>query len=167
MDHFDEWTKTLARSTSRRDALKTLAGGTVGGLLALLGVGEAAADDTCKPAGKKCNKSSQCCPTTVANARATCNGTCGFTCNPGYKLCNGSCIPTAECCNCTGFCVNGTCLSCLPGGESGCTSSDDCCLGFCDDGFCKYCLSPGESGCTSNGDCCLGFCDGGTCRYDG
>ncbi len=69
MDHFDEWTKTLARSTSRRDALKTLAGGTVGGLLALLGVGIAVAEE-CKRNGKACKKGSQCCSGTCHN------GTC-------------------------------------------------------------------------------------------
>src|SRR5690242_92327 len=63
MDHdrFDDLTRALATTRSRRQFLKTLAGGAAGGLLALLGVGEAVADDLCKPLGKKCKKSKQCC----------------------------------------------------------------------------------------------------------
>jgi hypothetical protein len=40
---FDDLTRALATTPSRRQFLKTLAGGAAGGLLAFLGVGEAAA----------------------------------------------------------------------------------------------------------------------------
>ncbi len=39
----------------------------VGSTLASLGIGEAAADDECKPNGKKCRKNKQCCSGTCSN----------------------------------------------------------------------------------------------------
>ena len=70
-DRFDDLARTLASTTSRRTVLKSLAGGAAGGLLALLGVGEAAADPAgCKRNGQKWKEPSQCCSGTCAN------GTC-------------------------------------------------------------------------------------------
>jgi hypothetical protein len=57
---FDELTKTLATSTSRRQALKTIAATTLGGLLGLAGIGTAFAKD-CKSIGAKCKHDKQCC----------------------------------------------------------------------------------------------------------
>src|SRR3712207_109816 len=142
-NRFDDLTRALATTTTRRGFLKTLAGGAAGGLLAFLGVGEAAADDTCKPIGKKCRKTSQCCG--VANATVTCNGTCGFTCNTGFELCNGKCVatctspkklnPTTCTCECpsdTTVCGNTCCSS----GRTCCNVGiPSCCSGICDPTF--------------------------------
>ena len=79
-DRFDDLTRTLASPTSRRTVLKTLAGSAAGGLLALLGGGEAAADDTCKPVGKKCRKAAQCCSGVCTD------GTCVTPPTPGNQF---------------------------------------------------------------------------------
>ena len=106
-DRFDDLTRTLASTTSRRTVLKTLAGSAAGGLLAFLGLGEAAADDTCKPLGKKCNKSSQCCSggcvnnvcTCIPDNVAACAGReCGTaTNNCGQTVSCGTCLDDQPC----------------------------------------------------------------------
>jgi hypothetical protein len=87
--------------------------------------------------------------TAPTNGTATCaNGTCGFTCNTGFKECNGTCIPSGNCCNdaeCNGgqTCQNGTCA--CPTGTKPCNGScipnDQCCNGCppgqtCQNGTC-------------------------------
>jgi hypothetical protein len=61
MDHelFDTWTRSLVASTSRRRALKTVAGGALGGLLTRTGLGETAA--ACAARGKACQTNGGCC----------------------------------------------------------------------------------------------------------
>ena len=157
---FDDLTRALATTTSRRTVLKTLAGSAAGGLLALLGVREAAADDTCKPTGKKCRKAAQCCASTVAHATATCtNRTCGFACDATYRLCNGTCIPEAHCCTAadctTGYvCENGACFkSCDPNASVSCTGpcSTSC---FCNpSGICVDESTFAGGACASTADC--------------
>jgi hypothetical protein len=149
MDHerFDDLTRALATSTSRRQFLKTLAGGAAGGLLALLGIGEAAADDTCKPNGKKCRKNAQCCSNNCVS------GTCA-ACPSGQRLCNGSCIPQNDCCtnaDCASdqICQNGTCVTPCTANGGICGGDGDCCSGNCSNGFC---CDPGQVG-LSNGSC--------------
>jgi hypothetical protein len=155
MDHFDEWTKTLARSTSRRDALKTLAGGTVGGLLALLGVGEAAAAD-CKRNGKACKKNSHCCSGNCAS------GTCAPLC-PSPPACTNTCpCPSGQtcvngtCCNNANVCGSVCCAACS-------TCQDGSCVSSCDSG--KVCLSNGT--CATPCASANGFCDGNRCGCGG
>jgi hypothetical protein len=116
---FDDLTRALARGTSRRQALKLLGGSLAGGLLAVLGVGEAAADDTCKPIGKKCKKNSQCCSGNCAN------GTCAPTC-PSANVCGSTCL--------TAPCDANQCLTCDPTSgtcASNCTSDQTCSNGVC------------------------------------
>jgi len=86
--------------------------------------------------------------TAPANASATCSGgNCGFTCNAGYKLCNGSCIANDQCCG-------------------GCPAGKICCNGVCSDSDC-----PCGRVKISNGTCvtpCNGFgdCPGSRCAED-
>ncbi len=89
MDHnrFDDLTRALAQGTSRRQALRLLGGSLAGGLLAALGVGQVAAEDTCKPNGKKCRKDAQCC------SKNCVDGTCA-ACPAGRTLCDGECVNT-------------------------------------------------------------------------
>jgi len=66
-----------------------------------------------------CGRCGNVCPA-PANAAATCaNSLCGFVCLPGFKPCNGLCIPIASCCtpadcpsgppSATVTCTNGQC----------------------------------------------------------
>lgn len=70
------------------------------------------------PAGHPLSCGQTCCPAPPANASATCtNGTCGFSCNNGYQLCNGTCISSSDCCGgCPSgdTCVNGQCVCVTP-----------------------------------------------------
>ncbi len=134
---FDELTKALARATSRRQALKTIAGTALGGVLGLGGIGTALAK--CKPAGIGCNSNSQCCD------GSCCHGTC---CGPGQVcLCNGTCatplVDGGGNCPCGSFIKDissGTfyCNSFSPGPS--CTTDCDCPKGQ----FCTY-----DGGCLS------------------
>ena len=124
-DRFDDLTRALASTTSRRTVLKTLAGSAAGGLLALLGVHEAAADDTCKPTGKKCRKGAQCCS---GNCEA---GVCAPACTPSglQQLCSSP----EECCS--GFCepiLDFPPRCCIPPGTKCDTYyPEQCCSGTC------------------------------------
>jgi len=65
---FDDLTKALATSTSRRAALKTIAATTIGGILGLAGMGTAFAK--CQNFRHACGNNTQCC------SNVCCNGTC-------------------------------------------------------------------------------------------
>ncbi len=78
---FDDLARRIARSSSRRSVLRTAAGGAGAGLLALLGIPGASADNTCKPANSpqsKCNKDAQCCVGLVCGP--------GGLCQPGCRI---------------------------------------------------------------------------------
>ncbi len=120
---FDELTKALARSTSRRQALRAIAAA-VGGLLGLGGVGTALAN--CKPNGIGCNISSQCCSGGCCHGTCTDLGTttncgaCGHQCAAGQGCCGGTCtdLNTTQNCGACGHtcsagqtCQNGQCVS--------------------------------------------------------
>jgi hypothetical protein len=97
---FDELTRGLASGTlSRRKALRMIGAVLVGGTLASLGIGEAAADPPgCKRNGKKCKKNSQCCSGTCDSITGTCLE-CRLTGDP--------CTEDTECC--IGLCDFGQC----------------------------------------------------------
>lgn len=127
---FDDFTRALAATNSRRHFLKTFTGGAAGGLLALLGKGTADAKPTCKPNGHGCGTNKQCCSGYCDQTTSTC------ACSPGTtQLCNGTC---ATDCSTTG-CPNGyTCVQdeavghfyCAQGGATQTCSSDcDCPIG--------------------------------------
>jgi hypothetical protein len=87
----------------------------VGGTLASLGIGEAAADEMCKPTGKKCNKNSQCCSDNCSRSGTSRFGTCAAACVPDFG--EAGCLADTECCS--GACVHefgpterGTCFPC-------------------------------------------------------
>jgi hypothetical protein len=111
---FDALTKALATSTSRRQALKTLAATTFGGILALSGIGQVFAENTCKPpclAGQKCC-GGKCLDTNKdPNHCGDCNVVCksglcvnGLCCPPGAVKCGNSCC-SFTCCG-SNTCVN-------------------------------------------------------------
>jgi hypothetical protein len=61
MNQFDELTKSLAQSLTRRAALKKLGVGLAGMALACFGLAKNAAASRCKPAGTQCNRNTDCC----------------------------------------------------------------------------------------------------------
>jgi hypothetical protein len=169
---FDELTRGLARgSISRGKALRLMGAALLGGTLASLGIGEAAAAPIgCKRNGKKCKNGTQCC------SEVCTDGTCA-ACPPGTKLCsNGQC---ASCCadtDCSGCetCQSGTCAcpedtaTVLANGTCArrCTGGASCSTGFCygtnEGTFCAGggsvggCLGLGNGGCPP-GSLCSGL----------
>ncbi len=186
---FDDLTKALATSTSRRHALKTIAATALGSILGLGGIGTAFAN--CKPNGIGCNTNSQCCSGgcchgTCTDLGTTSNcGTCGHRCASGQGCCNGTCTdlntiqncgscgnvcPAGQMCS-DGQCVcplgrtklcNGTCATnCLSTGcSNGCNCVQDAAVGN------FYCAQGAATqGCSSDCDCPSGqMCiNGGVC----
>ena len=97
---FDELATEMASgSISRGRALKLLGAALVGGALASLGVGEAAADEGCKPAGKKCRKNAQCCSGMCDSSTGTCACQPDFLpCTANSQCCSGLCNPLFGAC---------------------------------------------------------------------
>ena len=121
-DHsLDELTRGLASGTlSRGKALRLMGAALVGGTLASLGIGEAAAD-LCKRAGKACKKHSQCCSGNCVN------GTCA-ECPAGTTLCDGHCVTICP----SGQTLNpSTCTCCTTNESIFCSSHEECCSGRC------------------------------------
>ena len=58
---FDELTKSLAQSVTRRAALKQFGVGLAGMALACFGLASKAEAGACRPAGARCMKHSECC----------------------------------------------------------------------------------------------------------
>ena len=139
---FDELTKALATATSRRQALKTIAATTLGGILGLAGVGSAFAMPTCKPNGHGCGTNKQCCSGFCDHTRNIC-----VACPPGtVQLSNGTCAIDCATSTCPNQ-ANGTCFCYLDeesqiiycastsGSNKPCASDSECPLGeFCGSG---------------------------------
>ncbi len=124
---FDDLTKALATATSRRQALKTIAATTLGGILGLSGIGTALADKTCKKLGQGCNnKKNLCCPGLI------CQGGICVTCTAN----EGTCTTNSDCCS--GNCSNGIC----------CGSGR---VGLCNGSCAKPCQTRAD--CSGCGDC--------------
>jgi hypothetical protein len=86
MDHqrFDAITRAMAGGTSRRRVLKGLAGGALGGLVALVGMGDAEAR-RCRPIGRNCRAHADCCTDHCNND----GDLYQCTCPPGLGDCDG------------------------------------------------------------------------------
>ena len=184
---FDRWTRLLAADpASRRGALRLLAGGALGAVLARLGAEGAVAQDECLPlrsscstsnpsrccsghcsrttslcclpASNKCKKGTQCCST-------LCKGPTGkkkCRCNDGRLPCKGVCCATGETCR------NGTCgKDCQV--NSDCGTSTRCQDRVCDENnrctivnkqLGTQCddstICNGRETCDGNGNCRLG-----------
>ncbi len=136
---FDDLTKALATSTSRRHALKTIVATALGGLLGLGGIGTALAN--CKPNGIGCNIGSQCCSGgcchgTCTDLSTTSNcGKCGHACSSGQGCCGGTCTDlntTSNCGSCGHACAsgqicqNGQCVSVTCTQASTCSTLVSC-----------------------------------------
>jgi hypothetical protein len=163
---FDDLTRTLARSRTRRASLRALAGGALAGGLTWLGMGEAEA--ACKPARKRCKRNKNCCSnkcTKRKNGKKKCRGN-GPTCLKNRTLC----FDSDECCS--EFCgtINGFNGCCVPNNEI-CDVTGDCCVtvqepATCENGRC--CVVAGGTCATPDGQfptttCCAGL----VCDVDG
>src|SRR3712207_2676864 len=103
-DKFDKLTRQLATSTSRRQALRTLGGAMLAGILSpILGDRAAWGQQTCNstncPGGTCCNNlccSGSCCYNGLLNQSFCCDGA-------NSSCCNGSC--------CSGACCGGVCVN--------------------------------------------------------
>jgi hypothetical protein len=167
--------------TSRRQALKALAGAAIGGLLAQFRLDRAAAGD-CRPLDSACGPSlskrhgrpAPCC------SHFCYHGVCD--CPPGKSRCGGVCIgPDDVCADCLGLDApcdsSGQCCDALicRGSEAGnvcaCGDGQVACEGRCvdtatDPANCGACGNPcAEGQVCVNGGCCLGA--GRGCDNDG
>src|SRR6266480_6854335 len=173
--NFDELTKALATSTSRRDALKTIVTASVGALLGLGGVSTAFAGHrrrsrtrssssrTPKP-NRDCAK--WCAQVFGPNTPAA--GQCTSDAAHGTGLCStcGNVAPSSICCvrNTSGYC-NGTSVAAC------CASGQHCCSGTCSEccansdctngntcGSNNTCVCGSGAGCTGSNTCLNGSC---------
>jgi hypothetical protein len=132
---FDELTKMLATSTSRRQALKTLGATIIGAALGMSGL------ETAFARRKLCQSNSDCLP----------KGLCiGGKCCPNPRGCvvEGTCCPSGFTC-CSGVCVQiksdpKNCGGC----GIGCAPNEDCVGGTCQCLLTNLC----------NGTCCIDQC---------
>jgi hypothetical protein len=193
---FDALTRRLGSITNRRSLL----GAVATALLGRSALPESAL--ACKKVGKKCDKTKDCCDGARCKGdRKDKKGRC--RCKGGRKECGGKCknLDTDEkhcgSCNnsCPEFfknCVDGECLSCLPGADHcesppstpGCEGNENCfCLKRLEDGVARcgqrpFCDEPCEvdadcvnstipnpnNFCASAGDaCCPGLGGQGRC----
>ena len=120
---FDDFTKVLASTTSRRQALKAIAATTMGGMLGLSGIGKVFAAAPCSR--DQC-RNRDCCPGLFCDQTAH---TC-VDCIPGGDR---GCRIDMDCCP-DFFCdqTTLTCVSCIPSGHTGCLSNGQCCSNNCD-----------------------------------
>jgi CXCXC repeat protein len=157
---FDELTKSLSQTTSRRQALKLVAGAVGGAILAMIpgAATLAIAPGRCRNNGSPCRQAIECCSAYCDPISEQC------ACTPGSIVCpsSGDCVPgcqpsevfnpeTCEC-QCVGF------------AGTPCATNSDCCAGF-------HCQPVGKGGsrvcqsgecvnppiCSTTFNCCPGF----------
>jgi hypothetical protein len=179
-ERFDEFSKALATSTSRRNFFKVLAAALA---LSVVRAPSAAAthNDGCRHFGDNCRSNAECCTGFCIRRHCTCPGSepleafcpateqcivCSGDEKPNLDDCVCECPPTTpkscpdnQCCA-----ENTTCC-----GENCCASGTTCCnadLGLCcPTGTC--CGSGGDAVCCpSNQVCCGGRCVVNTCPGD-
>jgi hypothetical protein len=141
---FDELSRKLATSVSRRQAVRIFGATAAGGLAALFGARGAGANHgaQCRHIGDNCRSNAECCERLCVDFHCACPGgtvvcpetnecvpacqfgkifnptTCQCECPPGQSECGEICCPdTAQCCNAQGF---GFC----------CGPDDTCCDAF-------------------------------------
>jgi hypothetical protein len=155
---FDEFTKALVTSNSRRQVLKALAVTGVGGILAFIGIdvgGDAFAQKAkkhCINLGHTCSSSKSCCSGNCHKHKCACkHGTthCGNKCMNIHSDSN-NCGACGTVCPSGQICSNGTC---------GCASNQITCNGTCTDKNtdAKNCGACGTV-CPTGQICCNGIC---------
>jgi hypothetical protein len=146
---FDQLSKSLATSVSRRQAMKVLGATAIGGVAALFGARGASAHHNarCKDIGDNCRSNAECCERVCVDFHCVCPGgtvlcpgtneclpacpggrifnpdTCECECPPGTSPCGEftCCTTNTSCCNAQGFGF------CCPQGTTCCEVSFQCC----------------------------------------
>ena len=90
---FDELTKTMAQSVTRRAALKKFGVGLAGIALACFGLESKAEASACVPVGSVCHFDQQCCSGICANGKCACAPS-GHNCFNNADCCSGICKKT-------------------------------------------------------------------------
>lgn len=155
-ERFDQLTRTLARSASRRTILKTMAGGFFGGTAAWP-ARERAAAFICRQPGALCSRDAHCCSGSCVNDHCTCS--------KGRTPCaSGCCDPQPACTpkTCAGAGVGcgplddgcGKTLDC-----GTCQASDTCHAASCNAGQCVQSVGNEGAACDDTG----GTCQSGQC----
>jgi hypothetical protein len=146
---FDELAVGLSSGTlSRGKALKLMGAALVGGTLASLGIGEAAAVPRCKRAGKRCKNGTQCCSGQCVDrecgegAPPICTPPCqeGSVCTAGpggVPVCQPICTPSCS--------VECSCNRDADGSGSVCTTGQIVLVDSCDQ--CPHPDVPGSTSC--------------------
>jgi hypothetical protein len=156
----DELARGLASGgVTRGKAIRLIGAALLGGTLASFGIGGvAAADDECKPTGKKCKKDKQCCSGKCEGG--TCAAACGSngaTCTEGTQCCSGNCKGDM----CVESCIPPNAIPCDTGSAGACPPQPGCggCVREHSTGV-RYCASLRPTlGCTTSCDCPTGqFC---------
>ncbi len=95
--NFDELTRVLASSTSRRQTIKAIFASTLGGVLAFGGLGTALAV-ACGKTGDPCKQNNDCCNYTcdVNTGKCSCRGK-GLKCTESKNCCSGKCLSNGTC----------------------------------------------------------------------
>ena len=127
MHQFDEVAKALAGGLSRREALRRLGVGAMGGLAALLGLGKARAD----PPGNCEGYCAQFYPPPRGKDSQNAFGQCVSQCNQCVHDGGIACGPTGRCCHGGAECLDDVYgnIFCSDCGDcfAACESNDDCC----------------------------------------
>ena len=141
-DRFDNVVKSLATGADRRSVLKRIAGGALGGLLALRG-GAAVAQPGCRQEGHPCEGNQVCCPGLVCTPAAGPGqaARCTAPTPPPPPKCGyekAPCNTKTPCCK-GYYCKNGYCKKQCGYEKAFCNAKTPCCKGYyCSkDGYCK------------------------------
>jgi hypothetical protein len=164
---FDRWVKALGATPSRRTALGFAAGGVLGGLAGLLGLGDLDARN--KKQGKKKGGAKKKKKKKQKGRQPEQGEFCGDRfCAPGKRCCGGQCVDPSECCTSNSDCnACSVCdvSRCVPDpGKNGtkCSGCLECVNGACgvpNDDFC-----PADHHCRpSTGLCCAKCLDDQCC----
>jgi hypothetical protein len=145
---FDELSKKLATSVSRRQALRIMGTTAVGGLGALFGARGAFAHHNaqCRDVGDNCRSNAECCDRVCLDFHCVCPG--GTVLCPGTNECLPECsgprVFNPDTCQCE--CPEGT-SAC---GEFSCCAPDSPCCGS------TFCCPPQTTCCVGSGflTCC-------------
>jgi hypothetical protein len=145
---FDEATRNLARTHSRREILRGLAGVLAGAAASVVASGSAGAKNKGKPPAGTCKRDDQCAVGTTG-FQACCNGAC---CASGVCDASGNCFPcdTGLVCGDTGHeqCCTAA-ESCVPASQG--STSSVCCAA---ERACRgECCPPGQT-CVAEIICC-------------
>lgn len=153
-DRFDEFSRALARTTTRRQALKVVGATALAGGLSLVGAGGAGAQGRCKKNRSPCRSDYECCSFYCPPGTGRC------ACPPGAQICpKRPGRPTERCVfcgpnqqmnpdTCACECIAGT----TPCGDfECCTAQQECCSSDYYGYEIFFCCPPGTT-CT-DGEC--------------